>query len=107
MSLALNMALTRNPSLLIEAVEAYGCEMAPLVNYANHSKKIASEYVIKVFGKKRRVYSWLTEYGNDAMYVLINGVETFVSPEVEAMLTHGNPQYSGLTPVAQAVKVEA
>lgn len=100
-------ALRINPTLEITAVEAYGCEMAPLVNYANHSKKIASEYVLKVGGKKRRVYSWLTEYGTDAMYVLKDSIETFLSAEVTAMLHYGEPHYGGMTPVAQAVKVAA
>lgn len=103
MSLPLNLALTTSPTLEITAVEAYGCEMAPLVNYVNHSKKIASEYVIKAGGKKRRVYSWLTDQGKDAMYILKGDQYHFLSPEVETMLTRGNPQYSHLTPVAQAV----
>ena len=107
MSLALNMALTTSPVLEISAVEAYGLEAAPLVNYVDHSKKIASEYVIKSDGKKRRVYSWLTEGGKDAMYVLRNGTYNFLSPEVEGMLTHGNPQYDRLTQVAQTVTLDA
>lgn len=100
-------ALRIYPKLEMDAVEAYGCEMAPLVNYANHSKKIASEYVLKTGGKKRRVYSWLSEYGTDAMYVLKGGTETFLSAEVQAMLHYGEPHYGELTPVAQAVSVAA
>lgn len=102
-----NLELTNVPELDNEKVEAYGCEMAPLVNYLNYSKKIASEYVLKYAGKKRRVYSWLNIFGRTRMYVLVNGVETFVTPEIETMLTYGNPQYSHLTPVAQAVTVAA
>ena len=103
MSPDLNLALTTNPTLEIDAVEAYGCEMAPLVNYANHSKKIASEYVVKTHGKKRRVFSWLTEGGKDAMYVLKGDRYHFLSPEVQAMLHHGEPHYGELTPVAASV----
>ena len=93
------------PKIDTALVEAYGCEMAPLVNYANYSKKIASEFVIKYAGKKRRVYSWLTIFGKDAMYVLVKGVETFLPPEVETMLFHGKPSYDQMTPVAATVAV--
>lgn len=99
-------ALKIRPKFGIEDVEAYGCEGAPVVNYVDVSKKIASEWVIKAGGRKRRVYSWFDHTGT-ALYVLINGVENFVTDEVDAMLTYGNPQYGVLTPVAQAVTVAA
>jgi hypothetical protein len=51
------------------------------------------------------VYSWVTIVGKDAMYVLVNGVETFLTPEAEAMLVHGHPSYDRLTPVAASIKV--
>lgn len=83
-------------------VEAFGMEPAPLVNYVNSSRKIASEYVLRYEGKKRRVYS-----GTDQpkMYVIVGGVETFLPPEVDAMFMYGKPSYSGLTPVAASVAV--
>jgi hypothetical protein len=102
-----NLEFTNVPVLDNEKVEAYGCEMAPLVNYHNYSKKIASEFVLKYAGKKRRVYSWLNVFGKDRMYVFVNGVETFVTPEIETMLHYGQPSYDYLTPVAQSVKVAA
>jgi hypothetical protein len=99
-------ALRVRPKLHTEKVEAYGCEGAPVVNYVDVSKKIASEWVLKCGGRKRRVYSWFDHTGT-ATYVLCNGVEFFLSEEVEAMLIYGNPQYGALTPVAQAVTVAA
>lgn len=99
-------ALRVRPKLQIEKVEAYGCEGAPVVNYVDVSKKISTEWVLKAGGRKRRVYSWFDHSGT-ATYVLCNGVEFFLSEEVEAMLTYGNPQYGQLTPVAQSVKVAA
>lgn len=107
MSLALNHALTVNPTIDTDAVEAFGLEAAPLVNYVNHSQKIASEYVLKVNGRKYRVYSWLTDTGTDAMYILKGGNYTFLSNNIENMLTYGDPKYGVLTTVAQAVQVSA
>lgn len=97
-------AVRNAPRLSIDAVEGYGCEAAPLVNYVNVSKKISTEFVLKTLGKKRRVYSWFDHSGT-GLYVLINGVETFVTDEVDAMLSYGEPKYGELTPVAQAVTV--
>lgn len=94
------------PYLDTEDVEAYGCKEAPCFDYADVSKKIPSEWVIKCGNRVRRVYSWF-DFSATACYVLINGVEHFLSDEVEAMLIHGNPQYGSLTPVAQAVTVAA
>lgn len=101
-------ALKVRPKLQIEKVEAYGCQLAPVVrDYVDADKKIASEWVLKCGGgRKRRVYSWV-DYTGTATYVLCNGTEFFLSEEVEAMLIHGNPQYDQLTPVAQSVKVVA
>lgn len=100
-------ALKVRPKLNIDAVEAYGCEFAPLVrDYVDADKKIASEWVIKSGSRKRRVYSWV-DYTGTATYVLVNGTEHFLSEEVEGMLIHGKPQYFQLTQVAQAVKVAA
>ena len=79
-------------------VEAFGMETAPLANYVSQSRKIASEYVLKYEGKKRRVYSGTDK---DGMFVIVKGVETAVPKEVEAMLSYGS--YSGLTPVAASV----
>lgn len=107
MSLALNMALTVNPTIDTDAVEAYGLEAAPLVNYANHSQKIASEYILKVGGRKYRVYSWLTDQGTDAMYILRGGSYTFLSNDIENMLTYGNAKYGEWAAVAQAVRLAA
>lgn len=83
-------------------VEAYGLETAPLSNYVTQSRKIASEYVIKYEGKKRRVYS-----GTDRkdMFVIVKGAETSLPQEIENMLTYGNPQYHDLKLVAQSVAV--
>lgn len=103
MSQILALAIKNNPTLEMDAVEAYGMEPAPLVNYVSHSKKIASEYVIKTGGRKYRVYSWLADAGLQAMYILKGGTETILSVHVEDMLTKGNPSYERLTPVAQAV----
>lgn len=102
----LSEALKIRPRLDMSAVEAYGAETAPLVNYVNVSKKISSEFILKAGGKKRRVYSWFDSTGT-ALYVLVNGVETFLTEEVDAMLTYGNPKYGEWTTVAQSVKVAA
>jgi hypothetical protein len=88
-------------------VTAYGCKSAPLVDYVNHSKKVATEYVIQFAGKTRRVYNWVLPSGDSKMYVMWHGAATFVTDEIETMLTRGNPQYDQLTPVAQSVKVAA
>ena len=101
----LNTALANYPQLPIDAVEAYGMETAPLVDYAKYSKKISTEYIIRSGGKKRRVYSWLNRDGASAMYVFFHGVMTFLSEEVETMLTYGEPQYDRLTPVATSATV--
>lgn len=85
-------------TLDLAKVEAFGLETAPLANYVNESRKIASEYVLKYDGKKRRVYSGT---GRKDMFVIVKGAETAVPKEVEDMLTYGT--YSGLTPVAQSV----
>lgn len=86
------------PVLDLTKVEAFGLETAPLSNYVNESRKIASEYVLKYDGKKRRVYS-----GTDRkdMFVIVKGAETPVPVEVEEMLAYG--RYSELTPVAASV----
>ena len=84
-------------------VTAYGLETAPCVNYVTHSRKIATEYIVRFAGKKRRVYNWIKENGESRMYVIWHGTEAFVSDEIETMLTRGNPQYSGWTQVAQEV----
>src|SRR5690348_12898497 len=100
-------ALKVRAKLQINAVEAYGCELAPTVrDYVDADKKIPSEWVLKCGGRKRRVYSWV-DYTGTATYVLCNGVEFFLSDEIEAMLTYGKPSYEQLTPVAQSVKVAA
>jgi hypothetical protein len=39
------------------------------------------------------------------MYVMWHGAAAFVTDEIEAMLTHGNPQYYTLTEVAATVAV--
>jgi hypothetical protein len=97
-------ALKIRPKLTMDAVEAYGCVGAPLVTYVDVSKKIASEWVLKTGGRVRRVYSWFDHSGT-ATYVLVNGVEHFLSEEVEAILIHGHPSYDRLTPVAASIKV--
>ena len=107
MTLALNHALTIYPTIDTDAVEAYGLETAPLVNYVSHSQKIASEYVLRVNGRKYRVYSWLTDTGSDAMYILKGGNYTFLSNDIENMLTYGNAVYGPMVPVAQAVRLAA
>lgn len=96
---------TNAPKLPATLVEAYGYESAPLVTYENYSKKIPSEFVLQFAGRKRRVYTWITESGDDAMYVMVNGQETILTAETEAMLTYGNPSYDHLTMVAQSVQV--
>lgn len=86
-------------------VAAYGCKAAPVVDYVNHSQKVATEYVIKFAGKTRRVYNWVLPSGESKMYVMWHNAAAFVTDEIEAMLTYGKPSYDHLTPVAQAVKV--
>jgi len=86
-------------------VTAYGLETAPCATYVKHSKMIATEYIVKFAGKKRRVYNWITEDGRSKMYVLWHGAAAFVTDEIEAMLTRGNPSYDGWTMVAQSVTV--
>jgi hypothetical protein len=90
------------PTIELDKVEAFGLETAPLANYVSQSRKIASEYILKYAGKRRRVYS-----GTDQpdMFVIVSGVETKLPAEVEAMFKHGNPSYNRLTPVAQSVTV--
>lgn len=85
------------PVLDLTKVEAFGLEAAPLANYINESRKIASEYVLRYDGKKRRVYSGT----NRGLFVIVKGRETSVPKEVEDMLGYGS--YSGLTPVAASV----
>lgn len=82
-------------------VEAFGCETAPLSNYVNQSRKIASEYVLKYGGKKRRVYSGT----NRGLFVIVKGIETMLPDEVCNMFLYA--RYSEMTPVAQTVKVAA
>jgi hypothetical protein len=86
-------------------VSAYGCESAPLVDYVNHSKKVATEYVIVFAGMKRRVYNWVLPSGDSKMYVMWHGAEAFVTDEIETMLTRGKPEYGRLKQVAHTVRV--
>jgi hypothetical protein len=85
------------PTLDLAKVEAFGLEAAPLANYVNESRKIASEYVLKYDGKKRRVYSGT----NRGLFVIVKGHETPVPDEVCNMFLYG--KYSELTPVAASV----
>ncbi len=82
-------------------VEAFGLETAPLSTYVNESRKIASEYIIRYDGRKRRVYSGT----NRGLFVIVKGIETAVPDEVCDMLLYA--RYSELTYVAQAVRVVA
>ncbi len=107
MSLDLNLALTTNPTLEMDEVEAYGMETAPCQNYVNTSRKVASEYILKVSGRKYRVYSWTADSGEDSMYILKSDRYRFISKEVQAMLHYGEPSYGGWTQVAQRVTVAA
>lgn len=105
MSYELDAARKSHPVLEMDAVEAYGCEPAPLVrDYVHSERSLPSEYMLRVGGRKRRVYSWV-EGAASALYVIKGGVYNFLSDEVETMLTHGNPQYGQLTPVAFGAKV--
>jgi hypothetical protein len=88
-------------TLDISKVEAFGLETAPLATYVNESRKIASEYILKYDGRKRRVYSGT----NRGLYIIVMGRETAVPDEVCDMLTYA--RYSELTYVAQDVRVAA
>ena len=97
-------AIQTSPTLTIDSVEAFGREAQPLSNYVNASQQVGSEFMLKVGGKKRRVYSWVDADGT-ATYVIINGVRVFLSDELDSLLTYAPSEYGKLTPIAQSVTV--
>lgn len=89
-------------------IEAYGCREAPVLSEEITSKR-ATEYVMRYDGHQRRVYNFEQESGTSRMYVNTDGgyFKRFLTEEAVTMLTHGNPGYGALTPVAARVMVEA
>lgn len=85
-------------------VTAYGFKMAPCLR-AEITVARATEYMVRYDGRDRRVYNWEQENGDGRMYIKADGLNLFVTEDVETMLTHGNPSYERMTAVAGTVTV--
>lgn len=87
-----------------EKVTAYGFKAAPCLREEITTRR-ATEYMVKVDGRNRRVYNYEQENGNGRMYVKVDGLNLFLNEATETMLTHGNPSYEKMTAVAGSVVV--
>jgi hypothetical protein len=96
--------LNNQRELEFHRIEAYGLKEAPCLR-AQVTTMRATEYMVKVDGKRRRVYNHEQENGNGRMYVKVDGLNLFLTEEADTMLTRGNPSYDKMTAVAGAVVV--
>lgn len=85
-------------------VTAYGFKMAPCLS-AEITTRRATEYMVRVENRNRRVYNHEQAGGTSRMYVKVDGLNLFLHEDTELMLTHGNPSYERMTAVAGSVAV--
>lgn len=85
-------------------IEAYGLKEAPCLKEEITSKR-STEYMLKYDGFTRRVYNFEQESGTSRMYINTDGgyYKRFLTEEAVTMLTHGQPSYDQMTPVARTL----
>lgn len=111
MPITLNDIIDLSDQLELDAAEvtAYGLRQAPCLRQDITINR-ATEYMLTVasFGKTVRVFNFEQSGREGRMYVKDNyGTRLFLPEEIVTMLTHGQPWYDKMTPVASSVKVAA